>query len=96
MNAFTGHPHAQGVTYFEHWSFAMGIAWRLLSSVIAFALHALLPFITIERRFDLEATSAFLMERNHFIETAAASAHDLPQPSRASANPGRHTTPLPA
>jgi len=72
MNTFTHHPHAQGVTYFEHWSFAMGIAWRLLLSVIAFALHAVLPFITIERQFDLEATSAFLLERNHFIETAAA------------------------
>ncbi len=95
MNAFTGHPHAQGVTYLEHWCFAMGIAWRLLSSVIAFALHALLPFITIERRFDLEATCAFLIERNHFIETAAASAHRLPRPSRAHAIPDG-TTALPA
>ena len=72
MNAFTQHPHAQGVTYFEHWGFAMGIAWRLLASVFAFTLHALLPFITIARRFDLEATSAFLLERNRFIESAAA------------------------
>ncbi len=95
MNAFTGHPHAQGVTYFEHWGFAMGIAWRLLSSVIAFALHALLPCITIGRRFDLEATSAFLMERNHFIETAAATAHGLMQPGRAPANPAGITA-LPA
>ena len=80
MNTFTEHPHAQGVTYFEHWSFAMGIAWRLLLSVVAFALHALLPFITIERHFDLEATSAFLLERNHFIETAAETAHGRPAP----------------
>jgi len=72
MSKFTEHPHAQGVTYFEHWSFAIGISWRLLRSVMAFTLHALLPFITIERRFDLEATSAFLLERNDFIETAAA------------------------
>ncbi len=80
MNAFTDHPHQQGVTYFEHWSFAMGIAWRLLCSVVEFALHALLPCITIQRRFDLEATSAFLLERNRFIETAAATglAHDAP------------------
>ena len=72
MTAMTRHPHEQGVTYFEHWGFAMGIAWRLLTSVIAFALHALIPCIKIERRFDLEATSAFLLERNNFIETAAA------------------------
>ena len=96
MNAFTGHPHEQGVTYFEHWVFAMGIAWRLLSSVVAFALHALLPFISIESQFDLEATSAFLIERNHFIETAAATAHSQPNPGRTPLYPGRHDTPVPA
>ena len=96
MTAFTRHPHAQGITYFGHWVFAMGIAWRLLSSVIAFALHSVLPFISIQPRLDLEAMSAFLIERNQFIQTAAASAHDLPQPSRAGANPGRHHTALPA
>ncbi len=93
MKAFTRHPHEQGVTYFEHWAFAMGIAWRLLSSVAAFVLHALLPFISIESKFDLEATSAFLIERNHFIETAAATAHAQPNPGRTLTNPGRHDTP---
>ena len=92
MNTFTEHPHAHGVTYFEHWAFAIGIAWRLFSSVIAFALHALLPFITIKARFDLEATSAFLLERNHFIETAAATAHGSPAPVRTT-RPGRQNTP---
>jgi len=72
MNIFTQHPHEQGVSYFEHWVFAMGIAWRLLQSVLSFAVHALIPAITIEKRFDLEATSAFLLERNRFIEAAAA------------------------
>ena len=72
MKAFTNHPNSQGVTYFEHWSFAMGIAWRLLRSVLAFVLHAMLPFITIEQRFDLEATSRFLLERNRFIEDTAS------------------------
>jgi hypothetical protein len=71
MTIFTEHPHAQGVTYFEHWGFAFGIAWQLLRSVLVFMLHALLPFITIAPRFDLEATSAFLLERNEFIEAAA-------------------------
>ena len=93
MNAFTSHPREQGVTYFEHWAFAMGIAWRLLRSVSSFALHALLPFISIERHFDLEATSAFLLERNRFIERAAATAHGLPDPVRATKFPVRHDTP---
>ena len=93
MTIFTAHPHAQGVTYFEHWAFAVGIAWRLLRSVLAFSVHALLPFITIDRQFDLEATSAFLLERNAFIEAAAAMGHDPSIPARAPAAPGHHDTP---
>lgn len=93
MNVFTRHPHEQGVTYFEHWIFAMGIAGRLLCGVLSFAMHALLPFISIEPRFDLEATSAFLLERNDYIETTAASAHGKPVPGEVTSNAGRHNTP---
>lgn len=71
MNTFTRHPHNQGLSYFEHLGFAMGIAWRLLRSVMAFTIHALLPCIRIEKQLDLEATSTFLLERNGFIEAAA-------------------------
>ena len=71
MTIFTEHPHDQGIGYYEHLSFAMGIAWRLLRCVLAFAIHALMPWITIEKKLDLEATSAYLLERNDFIETAA-------------------------
>ena len=49
----------------------MGIALRLLSSVVAFALHAILPFLHIAPRFDLEATAAYLAERNRWIANAA-------------------------
>jgi hypothetical protein len=70
MNLFTAHPHQQGISYVEHWRFAMGIAWRLLISVAAFAMHAILPFISIGPRLDLEATAAFLSERNRWIQTA--------------------------
>ena len=71
MTLFTQHPHDQGITYIEHWIFAMGIAWRLLRSVVAFAVHGTLPFITIDRKYDLEATSAYLLGQNEFIEAAA-------------------------
>lgn len=71
MTIFTRHPHEQGISYGQHWCFAMGIAWRLLRSVFAFALHALLPAVRIERKLDLEATSAYLLRRNQFIEAAA-------------------------
>ena len=93
MTIFTGHPHAQGVSYFEHLAFAIGIAWRLFRSVLAFSLHALLPFITIGRQLELEATSAFLLERNDFIETAAAKGHASQYPVRAPDAPGHDDTP---
>ena len=70
MNIFTEHTQQQGVTYVEHLFFAMGIAVRLFSSVIAFVLHAVFPFIDIARELDLEATMAFLDERNRWIEGA--------------------------
>ena len=75
MNPFTAHPHRQGVTYLEHWRFAMGIACRLLMSVLAFAAHAMLPSISIGSSLDLESTAAFLMERNRWVETARDAGH---------------------
>jgi len=93
MTIFTQHPHAQGVTYLEHSEFAIGIAWRLFRSVLAFALHALLPCIKIDAKFDLEATSAFLLERNEFIETAAAKGRGSRFPVRESTAPGHNDTP---
>jgi len=70
MNLFTAHPHQQGISYVDHLCFAIGIAYRLLMSVVAFAVHAILPFISIESRLDLESTAAYLAERNRWIETA--------------------------
>ena len=69
INPFTAHTHQQGVTYLDHMEFAIGISTRLLVSVVAFALHAFLPFIDIAPRHDLEATMAFLNERNEWIES---------------------------
>jgi hypothetical protein len=71
MNPFIEHTQQQGFTYIEHWCFAMGIAMRLLSSVIAFVIHAVFPFINIQRELDLEATKHFLDERNEWIEHAS-------------------------
>jgi Family of unknown function (DUF6356) len=71
MNIFTDHPRKQGISYFEHWNFAMGIAWRLLRSVLAFSVHATLPAVSIASPLDLEATSAYLLDRNSYIESTA-------------------------
>ena len=68
MNPFTAHTQAQGVTYMEHWFFALGIAGRLMISVIAFAFHAIFPFIDIPRSRDLEAMCRYLDEQNNWIE----------------------------
>jgi hypothetical protein len=64
MKPFTAHPYHQRISYLDHWCFAMGIAFRLLASVLAFAVHAILPFIPIDPQLDLESTAAFLVERN--------------------------------
>lgn len=94
MNPLTDHPPQQGITYIEHWNYAMGIAWRLLGSVFAFPLHAVLPFISIEQHLDLEATAAYLDERNHFIETAASTASGKATSVRRASKPNRHNTPV--
>lgn len=75
MNPFTVHPQQQGISYIEHWHFAMGIACHLLTRVLAFALHAVMPFIPIAPRHDLESTTVYLMERNQWIETTKVSAN---------------------
>jgi hypothetical protein len=80
MNPFTEHTEQQGVSYWEHWGFAMGISYRLLISVIAFALHAIFPFISIDSSNDLEATATFLNERNHWIETVEKPGKEKSQP----------------
>ena len=68
MNPFTDHTRAQGLTYMQHWCFAMSVAWRLLSSVIAFSLHAMFPFLHIARRLDFEATIDFIHGKNTWLE----------------------------
>ena len=78
MNPFTIHTQQQGVTYLEHLYFAMGIAYRLFISVMAFAAHALFPFIDIKREHDLEATIAFLNEQNDWIESAKQAVRKQP------------------
>jgi hypothetical protein len=71
----------------------MGIALRILSSAFVFALHAILPFIHIKRRLDLEATSAFLGERNQFIEAAATATGSRSAHVSQVTKPDRHNTP---
>ena len=75
MKILTQHPRKQGMTYYQHWQFAMGIAWRLLKSVWAFALHALIPAIPIERQLDLEATEEFLNDCNDHVSDSARQAN---------------------
>lgn len=70
MNPSAQHAQQQGISYFEHLYFAMGIAWHLSSCVFAFAMHAVFPFTNIDATFDLDATTGFLQERNYWIENA--------------------------
>jgi hypothetical protein len=47
------------------------VACRLLSSVIAFAVHAIFPFIDIDVTLDLKATTNFLQvkQRGHVLKS---------------------------
>jgi len=89
MNHFTAHPHQQGITYFQHWRFATRIALRLLISALSFVLHAMLPFISIGSRLNLESTAAYSRERNRWIEAAEGSVHHDARPGPALGNPGQ-------
>jgi hypothetical protein len=86
MNPFTAHPYQRGIAYFDHCCFAMGIALRLFASMLAFAVHAILPFIPIDRQLDLESTVAFLTERNAWIEAAKKSVRVAGQTSFAASD----------
>lgn len=68
MKLFTDHPQQQGISYKEHLDFSMGIALRLFTCTVTFALHAIFPFIGIKPKFDLEETARFIYERNVWIE----------------------------
>ena len=70
MNPFIQHPQEQGISYTEHLVFAMSIASRLMHSVMAFALHAVFPFIDIRPSLDLEATALFILQKNDWISNA--------------------------
>jgi hypothetical protein len=69
MNPFNTHPQQQGISYFTHLCFALGIAVRLLHSVIVFAAHGVFPFINIPREQDLDAITHYLQQRNRWIES---------------------------
>ena len=75
MNLFTEHTQQQGLTYVEHWCFAMGVAWRLMNSMTAFTVHAIFPFISIARKYDFEATIAFMNQRNEWIAYSRENKH---------------------
>lgn len=83
MNPFTAHLQRQELTYLEHGRLAMGVACRLLASVAAFALHAVLPFVPISRGLDLNATATYLNDCNRRIETARRTVRAGAEPDRA-------------
>ena len=77
MNPFTEHPKQQGITYSQHAVFAMTISARLLISVLAFATHAILPFISIDKTYDLQAMIDFLQRCNNWIAGSGSNTADV-------------------
>ena len=44
MSMFHKHPHENGMTYREHFVFAMRVGWRMTFAGIACMFHAIIPF----------------------------------------------------
>ena len=72
MNTFIRQSHRPGESYTKRLVFAISIAARLTRSVVAFALHAIFPFIDIHRSLDLEATARFIRIKIDRIENEHA------------------------
>lgn len=45
MNPFVAHPRACGLTYAQHWRFAMGVAVDAMAAGCAAFVHGFLPFL---------------------------------------------------
>jgi hypothetical protein len=45
VNKFTEHPNAVGMSYFKHFRFAFGLAWKTLLCCLASIVHAVFPFL---------------------------------------------------
>lgn len=76
MNPFTAHT-AAGSHLYRTLVLCHGHCYRLLTSVVAFAAHAILPFIPIKPEYDLEVTVAYLNERNNWIKSAKNATHSI-------------------
>lgn len=76
MNPFTNHPHKHGFTWWNHFGFATGIAFRLLPSAANLVVHAVIPAVPMRRGWNLKELSQFLNERNKFVEEQAATVRD--------------------
>lgn len=57
--------------------FALSIVVRLLQTVGVFTLHAIFPFIDINRSLDLEVTEKFIHMKNDWIENMKSTGRDF-------------------
>jgi len=61
------HLKERKISYVSHGLFALGIAIRLGASAVAFAIHAILPFVPIPESLNLEATGLYLFEKDNSL-----------------------------
>ena len=59
-NLFTNHPRQQDETYLEHAKFALSVAGRCFVFSVFLFIHALFPFFTAPKAFDLYSTRKYL------------------------------------
>lgn len=59
----TEHHRSEGMTYIQHFVYALTIAARMLASAACLILHSVFPFICPPRGLDMESMRDFLNEK---------------------------------
>jgi len=62
--------------YFQHICFAITISIRLSLTVLLLPVHALLPFIKMPQKFNIEKTSNYLFDKDNEVRVRMMMAMD--------------------
>jgi|3_EtaG_2_1085321.scaffolds.fasta_scaffold20761_3 hypothetical protein len=62
--------------YFQHVCFAMAISIRLSLTVLLLPVHALLPFVKMPQKFNVEGASDYLFDKDNEVRVRMMMAMD--------------------
>ena len=56
-------------TYLEHLCFAVGVAGRLIPTILLLLLHAVIPVLKIPKKLSISGTSDYLFDKDYEIRS---------------------------